>query len=398
MIVPARSKTNPCLRILGLILVSLATIGCDSTDVQTTYGRSRGQSINGTNVLADLIRRRGHTVRAAVRYNEVLANWADVLIRFAPHPGPPSEAEAEWLTGWLGSGSARKLIYVVRDYDTGPEFWARMLAALPPSGMETERTRIKSRQTESQGWATSLPARAKEPADRDSWFGTAPGNPARPNEVTTCQTLTGPWADGIDAKAAALPVHEAIQADNDEEIFLDSDAGKLVVRWTYREDENNDEGEVLILANGSFLLNAGLLNQARRPLAIRVADWVGDAPRHVAFVEGSNVLDAEGAGTTSPFHLLTVTPFNWIGGHLAAFGLLFALALAPTLGRPRPEPSGAIERPSAHPIALGAILARTAQADHAREIMSRYRQWRHPAGSTGPTGSTSPTPHRASRA
>ena len=398
MSVLARSQTNPCRRTLGLILVILAIIGCDSTEIETTYGRSRGQSINGTNALADLIRQRGHTVRAAVRYNPVLAHWADVLIRFAPYPGPPSAEEAEWLTGWLGSGSARKLIYVVRDHDAGPEFWGRMLAALPPTGMETERTRIKARQTAGQGWPTSLPARAKQPADEEYWFGTAPANPARPHEVTTCQTLNGPWADKIDAKAAALPVHEAIQADNNEVVLLSGDAGKLAIQWTYREAENSDEGEVLILANGSFLLNAGLLNQARRPLALRVAEWVGDEPAHVAFVEGANVLDAASPGATSPFHLLTVTPFNWIGAHLAVFGSLLALALAATLGRPRPEPASAIERPSAHPIALGAILARTAQASHAREILTRYRQWRHPAGLAGPTGSTFPSPHRAPRA
>ena len=398
MIGPPRSRTNPRRSLLVLILISLAMAGCDGTNVQTTYGRSRGQSINGTNALADLIRQRGHTVRAAVRYNEVLANWADVLVRFAPYPGPPSEEEAEWLTGWLGSGPDRKLVYVVRDYDTGPEFWTRMLAALPPSGMDTERSRIKTQQAQSRGWVTSLPQRAKQPAERDYWFATAPGEPVRPFQVTTCQTLSGAWSEGIDAQAAALPVHDAIQADNNEEVLLDSDGKKLVIRWTYREFANSDEGQVLVLANGSFLLNAGLLNQARRPLALRVADWVGEEPTHVAFVEGSNVLSDDGPGTASPFHLLTVTPFNWIGAHLGAFGLLFALALAATLGRPRPEPASAIERTSEHPIALGSILARTTQAAHARELLNRYRQWRHPAGSSDPARSTSPTPHRAPRA
>ena len=125
---------------------------------------------------------------------------------------------------------------------------------------------------------------------------------------------------------------------------------------------------VLTVANGSFLLNAALLNRARRPLAIRAVDWLGPGPRKVAFVDGAKVLEAGRRGRRRPRRsgCLQVPPFGWVVGHLAAFGVLLCLSLAATLGRPRPAPSSGTERPSAHPEALGSLLARTGRADFAR--------------------------------
>ena len=373
-------------------------VGCGPTDVETTYGRSRGKSINGTNAFADLIRARGHTVRAAIRYNETLGAWAKVLVRFAPHPGPPSKDEAEWLAGWLAVEPGRKLVYVPRDFDTGPEFWATMLAALPSTASDAERKKVETRRAESQSWPIELPDCPKEVAKADDWFGTEPIDPKNRNTVAICRNLIGPWSEGVDPVAAALPKHEILRAENNEIVLLSGDDGKLAVTWTLRDDSGeNDQGNVLVVANGSFLLNAGLLNKARRPLANRVVDWIGDGPDHVAFVEGASVL-ADDATETSMFHLLTVEPFNWVTAHLGVFGALLCLSLAAAIGRPRPEPLGEVERPSAHPIALGAILARTRQAEVAQELIAAYRRWRQPSSAPTRTDHPPSSPRRVPRA
>ena len=73
-----------------------------------------------------------------------------------------------------------------------------------------------------------------------------------------------------------------------ETVLLKGDGEALVMEWT-----RFNASRVLVLANGSFLLNAALLNKARRPLAKHVVSWAvdDDGPLRVAFVEGRFVAE-----------------------------------------------------------------------------------------------------------
>ena len=124
------------------------------------------------------------------------------------------------------------------------------------------------------------------------------------------------------------------------------------------------------MASGAFLLNATLVNAARRPLALRVVDWAGESPRKVAFVEGDGVL-GDGPAAQSIFALLRVPPFGWVAAQMLALGLAACLARAPRLGRARPDPPSDADRPAAHAEALGALLARTGQPEQARAVARR---------------------------
>lgn len=393
---PVRRSRATLRRTIACLLLAAGLAGC-SSDVDATYGRSRGASINGTNALADLLRARGHEVRVARQYNETLGDWARVVVRFAPQPGPIARDEATWLGGWLAGGPGRAVIYVPRDADTRAEFWDRMLAALDPQAPASDRVRIERRRDDGRKWPDELPEPAKAAASPDDWFGTEPDDRNRPKQVATCAKLGGPWAEGVDAAAAALPRRESIRAENGETTLLAGDGRKLAIEWPYAND-SGEPGRVLVVANASFLLNAALLNRARRPLAARVVDWVGDAPAHVAFVEGAYPLFDPDAAQASPFHLLTVEPFGWVAAQLGAFGAILALSLAATLGRPRPEPVDVAGRPSLHPVALGAILARTRQADLARDLLDAYRRWRQPAAGPHPVPTRTPSPRRVPHA
>jgi hypothetical protein len=139
-----------------------------------------------------------------------------------------------------------------------------------------------------------------------------------------------------------------------------------------------------VVASGAFLLNATLVNPARRPLALRVVDWVGEPPRNVAFVEGSSVLGT-GPAARSIFALLRVPPFGWVAAQMFALGLAACLARAPRLGRARLEPPSDADRPAAHAEALGSLLARTGQPEQARATLEAFRLWRKKsAGGGGP--------------
>jgi len=136
-----------------------------------------------------------------------------------------------------------------------------------------------------------------------------------------------------------------------------------------------------VIANGSFLLNEAVVKAARRPLAERVVDWPGRAGQRIALVEGSFVLAGQ-QDAPRLWDLLKRQPtLRWIAIQLGLAGLLAALARAPRLGRPRPDPVSGADRPAAHAEALGALLARAGAAREAHELLDRYRQWRHPQSS-----------------
>jgi hypothetical protein len=362
-------------RLVLFALLASFVAGCGPTGLDTTYGRSRGESINGTSGFAELLRERGHEVRTASRATETLAEWADVVVRFSPHPGLPDNGEGEWFEDWLEGRTNRSLVYVVRDFDAEADFWDAVLAASPKDATPERLERVKKKRDVSKPWVGDLPPKPKEPAGAAEWFTVDPKPPA----PTTCKTLEGPWAAGVVANAAAVSRHEVFQVEQGEDVLLAGDGSTLAMAWTV------DSGSrVLAVANASFLLNAALLNRARRPLVLKVADWIGPPPLHVAFVEGARpFVDPEDEGADSPFHLLGVPPFDVVAPQLLGFLLLLVLSYAARLGRPLPEPPSGIERPSAHPEALGALLARTRQADAARFLLETYRRWRHPALTAG---------------
>ncbi|MGE3820597.1 MAG: hypothetical protein AB7I30_14385 [Isosphaeraceae bacterium] len=379
-------------------------LGC-SNGVETPYGRSRTTSINGTGALAEMFRARGHEVRAAVRLSDELNAWADVIVRISPYSGPVPNDEANWYDAWLNTQAGRRIVYVPRDYVADVEYWSRALDQLPSDATPRLRERVQNAldQARAQDGVEQFPPDAKEVADARSWFALEPPTPdpltspkpqagsfrasgrvatGPPSQV--CADLSGPWAAGVSSMRAAIPFRRWLKTA-DEVVLLACGSKALAASWT-----RNNTSRVLILANGSFALNAALAaNPGRRPLAERVVDWAGFAgdeeegesgatiPKRVAFVEGLHVA-TEPARQPSVFDLLYVEPFGKVAAQLLALGLVAALARAPRLGRALPdEPSGA-DRPAAHPEALGALLARTGQAGVARSILETYRRWRTP--------------------
>jgi hypothetical protein len=367
-----RNLASGLAALLGLILS-----GCSTTFLDTSYGRVRGSSINGTGVLAELFRTEGHTVRTAVRLTEELDDWAEVIVRFAPYPGPPEKDEAAWYLEWLGHSRERRIIYVPRDFDAEADYWSEVLDHLPKDADRSLHDRAEMLRRKARTWVSHLPPEPKEAANADDWF--AIKNSKVATGPTVCKTLGGPWAQGVDPARAAVSRHETIKVEA-EIILLEGDGEPLAIEWS-----RYNASRVLAVANGSFLLNEPLVNPARRPLARRVVLWAGSEPSHVAFVEGRYVLGGP-PQPRSVFELLEVPPFGWVMAQLLVLGLAGCLARAARLGRPRVEPPSGEDRPASHPEALGALLARTGQAREARALLENYRRWRAGPGHRPPEG------------
>jgi plasmid stabilization system protein ParE len=316
-----------------------------------------------------MFRRRGDDVRTAIRVNEELGDWAQGIIRFAPYPGPPSKEEADWFRDWLAASRHRWLVYVAYDFDSVAEYWKEVRDGLPDSPLAAERrAEAEEKRAEAENWVAVLPPRARTAADPALWFGVdSAWNPPR-----VCSRLSGPWAEGIDAAAAGLTLHEPLQSKHGS-VLLEGDGKSFVL-----ERSRPGEGRVLVIANGSFLLNEALAHRARRALAERVVGWTGTGGQSVALVEGSYLLGGRERTPTIWDLLKRLPELRWAAIHLGLAGLIAALARAPRLGRPRPEAPSGVDRPAAHAEALGALLARSGAAAEASEILERYRRWRHP--------------------
>jgi hypothetical protein len=369
----------PRLLAIGFtMLVAVMVSGCGS-DLDATYGKSRGKSLNGTSVFSKMLRDSGHEVRTGIRLNDELASWAGGIVRFAPYPGPPARDEAEWYRNWLAARPDRWLIYVVRDFDAVAEYWQSVRDDLNDAPAEDRRAEAEEKRSAAARWFEKLPKKAKAPADAYTWFETeSPWNPPR-----VCAKLTGRWAAEIDAAAAGLTVHEPLKTDRGF-ILLKGDGKPLVV------DKATGQGRVLVIANGSFLLNEAVVNPARRPLAALVIQWAAERARQVAMVEGAFVTGGR-AETPTIWDLLRRIPsLRWEAIQVGLAALFASLARAPRLGRPRPAPPSGADRPAEHALALGALLARAQAAPEARELLEKYRRWRYPR--TSRVGEVQPEP------
>jgi hypothetical protein len=381
----ARHSTKRLFAGAAAICLAIVT-GC-ARGPDITYGVTRGASLNGTSVFEAMLQERGFQTRVALRLTTELEEWAKGIVRFAPYPGPPAKDEADWFRSWLARDRTRWLIYVVRDFDTTAEYWAQIRDGISEKDDPARRAIAEENRASAENWVTDLPLKAKDAAPRATWFTT--DTPVSPPRV--CTTLSGEWAAGVDAQAAALTVHEPLNS-NAGHVLLEGDGKPIVIM------KRAGQPNVLLVASGTFLLNGALVNPARRPLAERVADWPDNIGDHVALVEGAFLLDGDKA--PSLFDLLARLPgLRWAAIQVGLAALFAALARAPRLGRPRPEPVSGADRPAAHAEALGSLLEQTGDALAARELLARYHQWRNPHTPREParTSGRAHPPQRAAR-
>ena len=133
-----------------------------------------------------------------------------------------------------------------------------------------------------------------------------------------------------------------------------------------------------MVANGSFLLNAMLVNHEHRKLAGKLIDCLGAAKQRVVFLEsgpgGPPLYDQEPAGESTGVEIFHAWPTNWILLHLAAAGIVFCFARWPVFGRPREPEREAVADFGKHIDALAELLARSRDRTYAMARLLHYQQ------------------------
>jgi hypothetical protein len=215
-------------------------------------------------------------------------------------------------------------------------------------------------------------ARRKWLPDRQDarWF-TAVAN-AKPRKV---QSLEGAdhWLDGVDPALAEIELTGRLVPPDDAEVLLASGEDALVSLQTI------GRGRLIVVANGSFLLNLPLINHEHRKLAGTLIDEIGPPGQNVVFLQslaGGPPIREKDPPTAMPsgLQMFNTWPANWILMHLVLVGLLVCFARFPIFGRPlEPEPAGLSDF-GKHLEAVGQWLARSRDHEYAATRLAHYQQ------------------------
>jgi hypothetical protein len=394
-----RSGTQPAnwsIRGLGLLAFGLVLLiiylGSDSRkgELSAKYGLRRGtgaaDSVNGTSVLAELFTQAGHRVNSASELSRRLDMYSTIV--WTPDDfGPPSTEARQFLDAWLAGGSNRTLVYIGRDYDAAGEYWQRMLTTVDDDRRDEYQRRLAHAESEFASRRAEFPEH--KPCE---WFTMESEHPTR-----KIPDLDGPWATGIDAAQTDIVLAGRLdipEPDDDSiansssstampgfennydpvTVLLQSENDILAHRYQQRYWSSS---KVIVIANGSFTLNMGLVNKEHRKLADKLVKECG-SPGRVAFLESGPTgvkVDKGNAPKESNYALriFMIWPVSFIFIHFAALGIVYCIFAFPIFGRPRTLPGQGRSDFGEHVAALGELFQRTKDTFFAESRIRQYQ-------------------------
>lgn len=348
-------------------------------EVDETYGkmgRMGRKSLNGTWVLAQMVRQAGHSVSQSSRLSKTLKSRADCIIWFASDWEVPDARIINWLEEWLKEKPGRTLIYVGRHFEAGPIYWKKILERFADQYDPTLRKVIAKRQEIGEDFLKN----AADQAGQCAWFSYKPlSEVVRPKSLE----MHPRWRVPIDAQKLEIELRSQMIPPNEAEILVRSEKHVLVACLP------KGESQILLVNNGSFLLNMMLVNPEHRKLAARLVQAIDESgipgPKQVYFLElpWFYRLPSGPIKEPSPYRFLTVYPLNGILLHLFLLGVIFALARFPRLG-PGYEPD-IVQRTSfdAHITAMARWLRRTRDYRFVQEMLSQWERINAPRSRSG---------------
>jgi hypothetical protein len=371
------------------LLAASLLAGCSAQEIHSTYGKRRGAegeaSVNGTAVLTRMFELTGHKTQTR-SYLSPSAKDFDVIVWFPDEFKPPAEEPQKFLEDWLYRGQGKTLIYVGRDYDATIDYWEKVLPTAPPEQSVEVLRRL------AQARAEHARTRSVTPEAKDCrWFDVRRDEPRRyvGRRQEKPAALRGPWAADVRLKPAELdlvvdarlaplkhPPHDDFGGRLSPEIWLSVGNVPLVWRIT---NTYWSGGQIVVVNNGSFLLNLPLVEREHRKLAARLIAACGSAPKKVMFLEsgvsGVTVFEEE-PGTNYPtgFEAFTAWPLGAILVHFVVLGLTILACRWTVFGRPRELPRPPVSDFGHHVEALGELLARTQDQAYAQHRLAEYRR------------------------
>lgn len=344
-----------------MLLVSIAGCGSDAPpEIQSGYGRARGESLNGLNVLATILREMGHEVRFAQGANDEVADFADVIIRCSNRSGPVPADEAEWLDGFLNITPGGAVVYAPNDANMLFEYWnAAEVQAEKTS--QPELAKMYKRRKESAQAAIESAAESTDKVEpAPNWF----------QVVGDRQTRYEPgknWQGPLAFDDIQWNLHQTLD-DKNGEVLLSCSKGAAIIR----------RGPRIFLANAGLLLNAGLVDGSRRKLLDHLLDEIPltDEPRYIVILIGADIFES-GDSANALWRFLTTWPTSALASHLVLIGLVGCWYKAIRRGAVRRIVSENWTLLSNHARAVGQILVQSEGFEQkSAEVLQKYAGWR----------------------
>jgi Domain of unknown function (DUF4350) len=371
---------------LALTLLTLA-LGCAPSTITSTYGKRRGSeggpSVNGTAVLAGMFEEAGHRVSSWRRLSPKL-ELCQTIVWFPDDFELPTLEQRDFLENWLDTEPGRTVVYVGRDYDATSAYWKQVLPVAPPE----QKLEVMRREATA---TAAHDSKRTQIADTETaeWFTANINEPYR-----TVNSLEGPWAKDVQADETDIELAGRLEMPSVKEIdawferddnywsdrpafkrLLESGSDTIAFEVSYDEW---DGSKIIVINNGSFLLNLPLINHEHRKLAGRLISACGSG--RVVFLEsaaGGPTVYAEEPGANIPtgFEVFTVWPLGFIVMHLAVLGILCCIAIYPIFGRPKTVRSSVVHADfGSHINALGELLESTEDRQYARDRLLHYHE------------------------
>lgn len=382
------SRNLPLLGALGiglivfLFLLVFLTFSGRRDDVNGIYGKRRGaagaaESVNGTAVLATMFEKAGSKVTSISELNRGLERF-DAVVWFPNDFAMPPQKVRDYLETWLAARPGRTLVYVGRDFNALPEYWRRMTSIADAQHAAEYARREAFASSEADTERLQMPL--TEPCE---WFTMKTDMPPR-----KIDSLDGPWASGVDATKANVVLNGRLdipepgdqlteQYERPEiDILLQSENDILAHRF---ERTWWSGSQVIVIPNGSFLLNMPLVNRENRKLAGQlIAEVQSKSGANVAFLEsgeGGPKVDPRKSrdSSTSALRLFMIWPMSFLVIHFAALGIAFCIAMSPIFGRPKHLPNEQVSDFGQHVTAIAEHLARTKDVAYAETRIRQYQ-------------------------
>ncbi|HOP76577.1 MAG TPA: hypothetical protein PLD05_03760 [Thermogutta sp.] len=365
--------------IVSVLVIALAVYLWPAPEVDVTYGTMGWlgrKSINGTWVLAEMVRRSGHSVSRSTHLSPMLKEQADCLIWFAADPNVPHESVVTWLEDWLKAKPGRTLIYVGRHFEATSLYWKKLLERFPDQYDPVRQKEIARRQALEEQFLQLI----SNVEGQCAWFSFKPlPDVVRPKSLE----MHPQWRVPVNPQDLEIELRSQMIPAQDAEVLIRSEKHVLVARLP------RGSSQILLVNNGSFLLNMMLVNREHRKLARRLVQAIDESgtsgPKRVCFLElrpGYQVVTGP-TEEPSPYRFLTVYPLNVIVLHLFLLAVLFALARFPRLG-PGYEPDLVLRTSfDAHLAAMARWLRRTRDYQFVQEVISQWERISAPRGQGG---------------
>jgi hypothetical protein len=281
---------SPSVAMAAVLAVAFLVASGYGEELPTDYGQRQGpgasQSVNGTLVFSRMFETAGHRVSSWTSLSPRL-DEADCIVWFPDDFNPPGANVVDWFDRWLAARPNRTLIYVGRDFSAAPWYWRKMESLAPASQRET----ISAAGDEAEA---SFQQRRPAAESRQScrWFTIkyhAHGGP-----VTHVTSDDHEWESVIDPAKLEIESNSGMTPGVDMDTLLDSDQGMVIGRLG-----QPNQSQLVVVSNGSFLLNAMLVNHEHRKLAGKLIDAVGRGGQDVVFLESGHLEADQPASTPS---------------------------------------------------------------------------------------------------